>query len=62
MVWGYDARQIISTLQNLDYDWFEFTADGSTMPHEIQIEYPHVKNYLAVPREKRGLPELRSLG
>jgi FkbM family methyltransferase len=61
-VWGYNARQIISTLQNLGYHWFEFAEDGSTVPHEIQNEYPRVKNYLAVPREKCGLAALRGLG
>jgi FkbM family methyltransferase len=51
-VWGYNACEIISTLQDQGYDWFEFTEDGSTVPHAIQDEYPQVKNYLAVPREK----------
>jgi len=51
-VWGYDARRIISSLQELGYDWFEFMDDGSAVPHVMQNEYPQVKNYLAVPREK----------
>jgi FkbM family methyltransferase len=61
-VWGYNARQIISTLQDEGYDWFEFTEDGSAVPHAIQDEYPRVKNYLAVPKEKCGSPAQRSVG
>jgi FkbM family methyltransferase len=53
-VWGYNACEIISTLQDQGYDWFEFTEDGSTVPHQMQREYPRVKNYLAVPHEKCG--------
>lgn len=54
-VWGYDARQIILTLKNYGYDWFDIKDDGSTVPHEIQPEYPQVKNFVAIPREKRAL-------
>lgn len=60
-VWAYDASRIISTLQDLGYAWFEFREDGSTVPHPLQSEYPRVRNYLAVPREKCGLQALRSL-
>ena len=51
-VWGYPAREIISLLAGAGYLWFETAADGSLIPHEIRVEYPEVKNYVAVPREK----------
>lgn len=59
--WGYDARQIITSLQESGYVWFDSSDDGSALPHEIQSEYPRVKNYLAIPREKCGLVAPRSL-
>jgi hypothetical protein len=51
-VWGYKAREIILLLANAGYLWFECAADGTLVPHEIQEEYPEVRNYVAVPREK----------
>lgn len=51
-VWGYPAREIISLLADVGYLWFECAADGALIPHEIRDEYPDVKNYVAVPREK----------
>jgi FkbM family methyltransferase len=53
--WGYQAREIVSSLQQHDYRWFEFAPDGWLMPHEQREEYPEVKNYLAVPGEKLTL-------
>jgi FkbM family methyltransferase len=54
-VWGYAAREIISLLAGAGYDWFECAADGSLIPHEIREEYPDVKNYVAIPRERLPL-------
>jgi len=54
-VWGYKAREIISMLGDAGYLWFECGANGTLIPHEIRDDYPTVKNYVAVPREK--LPE-----
>jgi FkbM family methyltransferase len=53
-VWGYEARQTISTLKAFDFDWFEIGSDGTLVPHEMKDSYPRVQNYLAVPREKRS--------
>jgi FkbM family methyltransferase len=52
LVWGYPAREIISLLAGAGYLWFACAADGTLHPHEICEEYPEVKNYVAVPREK----------
>jgi hypothetical protein len=54
-VWGYPAREIVSLLSAAEYLWFECRTDGSLIPHEIREEYPVVKNYVAVPREKLPL-------
>ena len=51
-VWGYPAREIISLLAGADYLWFETAEDGTLIPHTFRDEYPEVKNYVAVPREK----------
>lgn len=51
-VWGYEARQTISTLKAFDFDWFDIQSDGTLVPHEMKDSYPRVQNYLAVPREK----------
>jgi hypothetical protein len=51
--WGYPAREIISQLRTYDYEWFDILPDGSLAPHPPRMEYPEVRNYLAVPREKR---------
>jgi FkbM family methyltransferase len=53
--WGYPARDIIRCLCEEDYVWFDFHADGRISPHEIRNEYPDIRNYLAVPREKLPL-------
>jgi len=50
--WGYPAREIIAQLREYDYEWFEFRQDGSLFAHQPKEEYPEVRNYLAVPREK----------
>ena len=54
-VWGYPAREIVSLLAAAGYRWFECRTDGSLIPHEILEEYPAVKNYVAIPREKLPL-------
>jgi FkbM family methyltransferase len=58
--WGYDAREIIKALQDYDYDWFDFNRDGSIEAHGEKQSYLRVKNYLAVPREKRALAMRRN--
>lgn len=55
LVWGYKARGIISLLAGAGYEWFECAADGTLIPHEIRDEYPEVRNYVGVPREKLPL-------
>jgi FkbM family methyltransferase len=58
--WGYAAVEIMGLLQKYDYEWFDILPDGSVLPHRIREEYPEVRNYLAVPREKRdGLEKSR---
>jgi FkbM family methyltransferase len=49
---GYAARDIVRRLAALDYTWFDFTPGGGIAPHVPAAEYPDVRNYLAVPREK----------
>jgi FkbM family methyltransferase len=58
--WGYDASEIIRAVQSYDYDWFDFNSDGSLEPHAERHSYPRVKNYLAVPRERRDFTLQRS--
>jgi FkbM family methyltransferase len=53
--WGYAACEIVASLKRCDYEWFEFRADGTIFPHHQKDTYPDVKNYLAVPKEKRAL-------
>jgi hypothetical protein len=53
--WGYAAADIMTLLRTYDYEWFDILADGSQRPHQPKEEYMEVKNYLAVPREKRTL-------
>ena len=53
--WGYDSREIIKAMRDYDYDWFDFNGDGSTTAHNHRQTYPQVRNYLAIPREKRDL-------
>jgi FkbM family methyltransferase len=55
--WGYPAREIVSCLRGHGYDWFDFRDDGTITPHAQRDEYPEIRNYLAVPREKRALVE-----
>jgi FkbM family methyltransferase len=52
--WGYPARAIIERLAERGYEWFDFQPDGTLKLHQRQDEYPEVRNYLAVPREKMG--------
>jgi FkbM family methyltransferase len=56
--WGYPARAIVESLNSLDYQWFDFCENGSLAVHAERDEYPEVRNYLAVPREK--LPQIES--
>jgi len=50
--WGYAAREIVSFLHQHDYEWFDFRDDGTISIHAPREQYPDVRNYLAVPREK----------
>lgn len=59
-VWGYQAREIIKAVRDFDYDWFDFNLNGSIGVHVERQAYPQVKNYLAIPREKRELVIRRS--
>jgi FkbM family methyltransferase len=52
--WGYPAREIVGCLRAYDYEWFDIFPDGVVLPHRPRNEYPEVKNYLAVPREKQN--------
>ncbi len=51
--WGYAAADILKLVRTYDYEWFDILVDGSTRPHQPKEEYWEVRNYLAVPREKR---------
>jgi FkbM family methyltransferase len=51
--WGYPGREIVERLRTYDYGWFEILPDGSLLPHHPRSEYPEVRNFLAVPREKQ---------
>jgi FkbM family methyltransferase len=53
--WGYEAAEIMSTLRGYDYEWFDILSDGSAVLHQPKKDYPEVRNYLAVPREKCAL-------
>jgi FkbM family methyltransferase len=53
--WGYRARDIVERLRAYDYGWFDIFSNGDVVPHRPRNEYPDVKNYLAVPREKQKL-------
>jgi FkbM family methyltransferase len=55
--WGYPARDIVSCLQQYGYEWFDFRDEGTISPHARRDEYPEIRNYLAVPREKLALVE-----
>lgn len=51
--WGYAAADIMNLLRTYDYEWFDILSDGSLTPHLPRMEYPEVRNYLALPCEKR---------
>jgi FkbM family methyltransferase len=53
--WGYKTREIIRTLQKYDYEWFEIGENGSISPHIEREFYGIIKNYLAIPREKKAM-------
>jgi len=55
--WGYPAREIMSCLREHGYDWFDFRDDGTISPHAQRDDYPDIRNFLAVPREKLALVE-----
>jgi FkbM family methyltransferase len=60
--WGYEAREIVQHLSEYGYEWFEVDEAGGLRGHPAQASYPEVKNYLAVPGERRRVvePLLRS--
>jgi hypothetical protein len=50
--WGRAAVEAVDYLAERGYQWFEFDEDGRIFPHARLEQYPEIKNYLAVPREK----------
>jgi FkbM family methyltransferase len=58
--WGYSAREILSFMEKLDYEWFSIEIDGTLQAmdaaHNIQDT-----NLVAVPKERRE-QILRTLG
>ena len=52
--WGYRAREIVDMLRRFDYEWFDLLPTGDLQPHVRREDYPEVRNYLAVPMEKRA--------
>ena len=50
--WGYPARDIAGGVSDLQYEWFDVNDDGRLSPHQIQTEYPVVRNYVALPLER----------
>jgi FkbM family methyltransferase len=56
--WGYEAREIVQHLSGYGYEWFEVDDAGGLRAHSAQASYPEVKNYLAVPGERRRVVEL----
>jgi hypothetical protein len=50
--WGRAGVDSIDFLERRGYEWFEFRESGDLQPHSRREEYPGVRNYLAVPREK----------
>ena len=52
--WGRPGVASIDHLEARGYEWFAFRESGFLQPHHRREEYPEVKNYLAVPREKVG--------
>jgi FkbM family methyltransferase len=51
--WGYEARLTVRHLSEHGYEWFEVGDGGGLRAHREQESYPEVKNYLAVPEERR---------
>lgn len=52
--WGYAAAEIIEFLRAYNYEWFDILPDGRLFPHRLREKYPEVRNYLAVPVEKKA--------
>ena len=52
--WGYAAAEIMALLRAHNYEWFEVLLDGNLVHHYPKKEYPEVRNYVAVPREKQS--------
>jgi FkbM family methyltransferase len=50
--WGYPAREIVRALADFGYRWFDVNSDGRLSPHVPRQDYPAIRNYIAVPREK----------
>ena len=57
--WGYAAREIITKLLSIDYQWFDIDRRGRLSEHALKSAYPDIRNYLAVPAER--LSEIRDL-
>ena len=57
--WGYAAREIVTQLLGIDYQWFDIDGRGLISEHAIKSAYPDIRNYLAVPAERSS--EIRGL-
>ncbi len=55
--WGYEAREIVRHLREHGYEWFEVDDEGKLRAHREPGSYAEVRNYLAVPSERRGVVE-----
>jgi FkbM family methyltransferase len=55
--WGYEAREIVQHLSEYGYEWFEVDDAGGLRVHLKQKAYPEVRNYLAIPEERRRVVE-----
>jgi FkbM family methyltransferase len=50
--WGYAARELIESLAERGYCWFDVHDDGSLTPHLARSEYSAVDNFVAIPQER----------
>lgn len=53
--WGYPATDLLATLEQYDYSWFDLCLDGSLLRHTHKTSYTEVRNYVALPCEVCGL-------
>jgi FkbM family methyltransferase len=55
--WGYEAKEIVQHLKAHGYEWLDVDDAGMLRRHREQESYPELRNYLAVPKERRGIVE-----